>query len=688
MSSRPPDGRPDPDAPVRVLLVDDDPNDRAIAGRHLRNAFPELDIEAAVDRRELDQALDTRAFDLVITDYHLHWIDGLTVLRLAKRQMPDVPVIMFTGTGTEEVAVEAMKAGLDDYILKTEARAIRLVGAAQQAVKRARTHAAMVEAQRSANAAARLSHERSERLVESANDAIVSIDKDGRITSWNSRAQDLFGWGREDVLGRTLTDMVIPERWRTPHREAVERIVAGGVPVPLTRHQSGLAGLHKAGNEVPVEVSIAHEQIDDGWVFTGFVRDQASETAAREELRGEVDRRERDAASLARIRPTGSPERIAGSICDEIARTLDLQLVFVEEVVGRGRSAAIVPLGFHLEETHGAIPIDIGRPLPQPRGRQLLERARGGPWVSDLVAEERTPYLETWLAAGLRSAAYVPIGEPGDPMALLIVGSSHADVGRLARLLADFLEYGAIAAAYLGQSLADRRAMGQTRQVIQAVIRQSAFRPVFQPIVDLERNETIGYEGLTRFADGRAPDLVFAEAEAAGLGQELELATLARILRAAAGLPADALLSVNVSPELILSGRLAAALPSWRDRLILEVTEHVEINDYPAVRAAVKAIGMVRLAVDDAGAGFASLRHVLELQPQFMKLDISLVRGIEGDPARQGLVAGMVYFAVLTDRTLIAEGIETKDELETLRMLGVDLGQGYLLGRPGPLDEN
>jgi EAL domain-containing protein (putative c-di-GMP-specific phosphodiesterase class I) len=273
-------------------------------------------------------------------------------------------------------------------------------------------------------------------------------------------------------------------------------------------------------------------------------------------------------------------------------------------------------------------------------------------------------------------------------MALLIVGSSHADVGRLARLLADFLEYGAIAAAYLGQSLADRRTMGQTRHVIQAVIRQSAFRPVFQPIVDLERNETIGYEGLTRFADGRAPDLVFAQAEAAGLGLELELATLARILRAAGGLPADALLSVNVSPELILSGRLAAALPSWRDRLILEVTEHVEINDYPAVRAAVEAIGMVRLAVDDAGAGFASLRHVLELQPQFMKLDISLVRGIEGDPARQGLVAGMVYFAVLTDRTLIAEGIETKDELETLRMLGVDLGQGYLLGRPGPLDGN
>jgi PAS domain S-box-containing protein len=686
VSTRPLTDRDKPEPLVRVLLVDDDPNDRALAGRHLRNAFSELEIEAAVNREELDEALGSRVFDLVITDYHLHWIDGLTVLRLAKRQMPDVPVIMFTGTGTEEVAVEAMKAGLDDYILKTEARAIRLVGAAQQAVKRARTHATMMEAERTANAAARLSLERSERLVESANDAIVSISQDGRITSWNSRAQDLFGWARDDVLGRTLTELVIPERWRVPHRQAIDKLVRAGLPVSLTRHSTGLAGLHKAGHEVPIEVSIAHEQIDDDWVFTGFMRDQASEAAAREELRSEVQRREQVAASLARIRPTGSPERIAGSICDEIAETLGLELVFVEEVVGRGRTAAIVPLAFHLEETHSVIPIDVGKPLPRPRGRQLLERARGGPWVSDLAVEERTPYLETWFAAGLRSAAYVPIGEPGDPMAILIVGSSHADVGRLARLLSDFLEYGAIAAAYLGQALADRRAIGQTRQVIQAVIRQSSFRPVFQPIIDLERNEPIGYEGLTRFADGRAPDLVFAEADAAGLGLELELATMARLVRAAERIPLGLQLSLNASPELILSGRLAAALPSWRERVILEVTEHVEISDYPAVRAAVEALGMVRLAVDDAGAGFASLRHIIELQPEYMKLDISLVRGIEDDPARQALVAGMVYFAVLTDRTLIAEGIETQEELDTLRMLGVDLGQGYLLGRPGPID--
>jgi EAL domain-containing protein (putative c-di-GMP-specific phosphodiesterase class I) len=195
----------------------------------------------------------------------------------------------------------------------------------------------------------------------------------------------------------------------------------------------------------------------------------------------------------------------------------------------------------------------------------------------------------------------------------------------------------------------------------------------------------VGYEALTRFEDGRSPDVVFAEAEAVGLGLDLETATLERTFEAVEGLAFGAILSVNVSPELIVSGRLASLLPSWRERLVLEVTEHVAIDDYPAMRAAIDALRPVSLAIDDAGAGFASLRHIIELEPDFVKLDISLVRGIDADPARQGLVAGMAYFATRTDRTLIAEGIETTEERDALRALGVVLGQGYLLGRPAAL---
>lgn len=672
-------------APVRVLLVDDDPNDRAVAGRHLRRAFPDLEVTEVVDRASLDRAVEGLDLDLVITESHLGWIDGLAVLRAAKGSMPDVPVIMFTGSGTEEIAIEAMKAGLDDFVRKSDAGFVRLAGAAQQALERAKAHVVLVEAERRANAATIVLAERAERFVESGNDAIVTSDESGLIIGWNSRAEALFGWRADEAIGRRVSDLLVPERWRRPHLEAIATIIRTDRPAGMTRHEGDLTGLHRDGHEVPLRISTAYERTDRGWVFTGFARDLTAEAGAREELRHELHRREKVAASLARIRPSGSVEAIAESIAEEIARNLEVEVASVHTIFGRSPSASIVPLAIHAPSPSTGAPIEVGRPIPKARSAKLLDGVQAGPWVSDLAAEAPTPYLEAWLELGIRSAAYVPIGEQGDPIGLLIVGTGHPDVSHLERLVPDLVEYAAISAAYLGQALTDRRTTSETRTAVGRVIRQHRFRPVFQPIFDLDRNAAVGYEALTRFEDGRAPDVVFAEAEAVGLGLELETSTLQRIFATIEGMPFGAILSVNVSPELILSDRLVGLLPSWRERLVLEVTEHVAIDDYPAILAAIESLRPVSLAVDDAGAGFASLRHIIELQPDFVKLDISLVRGIDTDPARQGLVAGMAYFATRTDRTLIAEGIETAEERDALRSLGVVLGQGYLLGRPAPL---
>jgi EAL domain-containing protein (putative c-di-GMP-specific phosphodiesterase class I) len=121
---------------------------------------------------------------------------------------------------------------------------------------------------------------------------------------------------------------------------------------------------------------------------------------------------------------------------------------------------------------------------------------------------------------------------------------------------------------------------------------------------------------------------------------------------------------------------------------VVEVTEHSEITDYPAFRRAVQELGpRVRLAVDDAGAGFASLRHIIELRPSFVKLDRQVIAGIDGDEARQAMVAGLSHFAHNTGCWLIAEGVETAAELNTLRQLEVRYVQGYLLGPPAPFSE-
>jgi EAL domain-containing protein (putative c-di-GMP-specific phosphodiesterase class I) len=130
-----------------------------------------------------------------------------------------------------------------------------------------------------------------------------------------------------------------------------------------------------------------------------------------------------------------------------------------------------------------------------------------------------------------------------------------------------------------------------------------------------------------------------------------------------------------------------ALLRATDRELVLEITEHAPIEDYPRLADALVTLRHhARLAVDDAGAGYAGLRHILEVQPQFVKLDISLVRAVDKDAARRAMIGGMVAFARDAGCALIAEGIETPGELATLQELGVRFGQGYLLGRPAPVD--
>ncbi|WP_328294272.1 EAL domain-containing protein [Kineococcus sp. NBC_00420] len=206
-------------------------------------------------------------------------------------------------------------------------------------------------------------------------------------------------------------------------------------------------------------------------------------------------------------------------------------------------------------------------------------------------------------------------------------------------------------------------------------------RPVFQPVVDLRTLRPVGVEALSRFPEGE-PAAWFGQAADVGAGVQLELAALTAALREA---PEAGFLALNVSPEVASSPALARLLQGRRlDAIVLEITEHEQVEDYATLLRHLDPLRRdgVRIAVDDAGAGFASMRHVLALDPEFVKLDMSLVQGIDRDGTRQALTASLATFAQRTGATLIAEGIETQAELDCVLGLGVLHGQGFHLGRP------
>jgi EAL domain-containing protein (putative c-di-GMP-specific phosphodiesterase class I) len=231
----------------------------------------------------------------------------------------------------------------------------------------------------------------------------------------------------------------------------------------------------------------------------------------------------------------------------------------------------------------------------------------------------------------------------------------------------------------------------ESRTRVQAVLdNPELLAVVFQPIVELSSNAIVAVEALARFRTEppRSPDLWFAEAEQAGLGVELELLAVANALGARRLLPDDVALTVNVGPASIASPQLPRMLRAAGNAgLVVELTEHTKFDDYEGLLQALGAIreSGVQLSVDDAGAGFSGLSHILKLSPDFIKLDRELIKGVDTDPVRRALTASLVGFAAGTKAKIVAEGIETADELHAVRTLGVDYVQGYYVGRPAPL---
>jgi diguanylate cyclase (GGDEF)-like protein len=222
-------------------------------------------------------------------------------------------------------------------------------------------------------------------------------------------------------------------------------------------------------------------------------------------------------------------------------------------------------------------------------------------------------------------------------------------------------------------------------QLLAVIDTPGAITPVFQPIFDLRSQEIVGYEALSRFpADvGYSPQGWFDLARKHGLAVELEAAAVRAALQVP-GRPAGVSLSLNLSPEALLAGRDRLNLPEDLSAITIEVTENALVTEGPELELALQDLRArgARIAVDDAGVGYAGFAQLVRVRPDVVKLDRSLVESVNVQPTKAAVIKAFVGFAQDTGAVICAEGIETAGELRVVRLLGSATGQGFLLGRP------
>jgi len=385
--------------------------------------------------------------------------------------------------------------------------------------------------------------------------------------------------------------------------------------------------------------------------------------------------------------PADLPADLIAGFLRAVRTHLDLQVAYVSQIVGN-------------ESVFRHVDAPGLEDLVKPGDRKSLDDV-----YCRHILEGRLPELipdtsQQPLAMAMPITAAVPIGahvsvplrlSDGSVYGMFCCLGPQADHTLNNRDLAMMRSFADLAAREIEIRLLDEAALAARRVPVEQVLADGGPQIAYQPIWRMGETRPAGYEALARFSHqpNRGPDHWFADAAAVGLAAELELAALRRALAALPLLPADRYLTLNASPATACRPELGALLASVDlHRIVLEITEQDAVEDVAALNAALaplRAAGM-RLAVDDAGAGYSGLQKILELRPDIIKLDRFFVRGIDADAPRRALGAALVEFARQVNAELIAEGVEEMPELSTLRGLGFDKVQGWLLGKAQPLE--
>jgi diguanylate cyclase (GGDEF)-like protein/PAS domain S-box-containing protein len=534
-------------------------------------------------------------------------------------------------------------------------------------------------------------------IVQNSSDVIAILEADGRIRTLTGSVTPLFGSEWRAAIGTSVFERAHPDDGDLLRAFLAD--VAGSAPGESRELEWRMASAEAAWRHVE---TVATNLLDDprlkGIVLTA--RDVNERKALEEQLRHRA-------------------------FHDPLTQVANRALFYdrIEHVLAReARDDRLVSVLFldlddfkRLNDQHGHA---AGDDVLIEVASRLRDAVRAGDTVARLGGDEFGVLVESVSSAAeavqvaerilgafreefgsggvrtpLAASVGIAISAPGDRgvdellrKADLAMYAAKRNPGRRWELYDAVLDrVGAAAASEPGHTTWYQRADEQRQEVLDHLERERGIEPVYQPILDLRTGAVAGYEALARFADplSRPPNVWFAQAHRHGLGYQLEAKALTAAL-VGRDRPPGTQLTLNVSPSALASDEVQAALPERLDGLVIEITENEVAFGDPALLAAIAAVRARggRLAVDDAGSGYAGLKHVMRLAPDLIKLDGALVDGVHADPAKAALIESFVRYARKIGAAVCAEGIETIEDLRRLAELDVAYGQGYAIARP------
>lgn len=686
--------RPDDDPerrPLQIVLVDDNPDDRALVSRVLAREYPDASIEEVMDQESLDRALEGGTFDLMITDFQLRWSNGLAVLRAVKARYPDRPIVMFTGTGSEEIAVEAMKNGLDDYVLKSPRHLVRLVASVRSALSLGRERIANRESEEMLYCL--------KKAVDTLPIGVTIADPHGKIVYTNPADAALHGYTLGELVGREARIFVPGEFWSSMSPYQITAIN------PWKRER---VNVRKDGSRFPAQL------------LSVVVRTAAGKPIAVVTTCEDITERKRIEDRLRRDALydvlTGLPNRAL------FMDRLGLAMRRVEREPQHQFAVLFLDLD-RFKLVNDSFGHEVGDQLLVQVARRLERSLRPSDTVCRFGGDEFVLLAQD--IDGLVGATQIAeraqreISQPyrlgthevfvSASIGIVLGRRTYDGAGEVLRD-ADSAMYRAKAQGRARHAIFEEQmhAGAKEQLSLDTELRHGLERRElvlhYQPIVSLATGRVVSVEALVRWRHPvrglLLPGQFIPLAEETGLILPLgdwvlrEACTQARAWRRS-DLP-HLKVAVNISSRQLRQASFTTIVREVLETselepgaLHLELTESVLIDD-PAESARrileLKALG-VKISLDDFGIGYSSLNYLRRLPVDTLKIDRSFVQDIATGQRDAAIAAAVIAMARTLELGIVAEGVETTEQMAFLREVGCEQVQGTLLCSPLPAEE-